>query len=47
MNISCGGSKPRSSKVPEPSMMKIRADTIALQKQTEGLLSEIMGTEVR
>ena len=45
--ISCGGSKPRNSNVPGPSMMKIRADTIALQKQTEGLLSEIVGTEVR
>lgn len=46
MNISCAGSKPRSSNVPEPSMTTYRADTIALQK-TEGLLLETMGTEVR
>jgi hypothetical protein len=33
--------------VREPSMMTIRADIIALLKETECLLSEIVGTEAR
>jgi hypothetical protein len=42
--IFSGGNKPRSSNTSEPSMMKIRADFLALEKETERLLSEIVGT---
>jgi hypothetical protein len=42
--IFSGGNKARSSNTPEPSMMKNRADMLALEKEAERLLSEIAGT---